>query len=216
MDRDLASSLGVSVREASEALQLLWGGLDVARYNVKGKEYKVIAQLEREDRLVPDSLEDVYLRTAGGELVPASSMLIPQAAGLAQRHQPLRPPTRRHRLRPGPRHAARAAPSNGPRRMLADAPAAGCHLSLGWRGRRDQGGLDRIRRGCCCWRCWSIYMVLAAQFESLRHPFVIMLALPLALFGALGGLWLCGFVNSIALIKSYAPARSIARAGWPG
>jgi HAE1 family hydrophobic/amphiphilic exporter-1 len=57
-----------------------------------------------------------------------------------------------------------------------------------------------------------IYIVLAAQFESLRHPFVIMLALPLALFGALSGIWLLGMVNGLALVKAYAPLDQLP--GW--
>lgn len=69
------------MRDASEALQLLWGGLDIARYNQKGKEYKVIGQLEREGRLVPRSLEDVYLRARNGNLVPASSVLLANEQG---------------------------------------------------------------------------------------------------------------------------------------
>ena len=81
IDRDRAASLGISVRDASEALQLLWGGLDIARYNQKGKEYKVIGQLEREGRLVPRSLEDVYLRARNGNLVPASSVLLANEQG---------------------------------------------------------------------------------------------------------------------------------------
>ncbi len=81
IDRDLAANLGVSVRDASEALQLLWGGLDLARYNLKGKEYKVIGQMAREGRLTPLSLGDIYLRSANGQLVPASSVLIGQEKG---------------------------------------------------------------------------------------------------------------------------------------
>ena len=69
------------VRDASEALQLLWGGLEVARYNIKGKEYDVIAQLERERRLVPSSLENIALRTRDGRFIPASSILIPSEQG---------------------------------------------------------------------------------------------------------------------------------------
>ena len=67
------------MREASETLQLLWGGLEVARYNDRGKEYKVIAQLEREARIRPENLEEVYVRATNGELVPLSSLLLPKA-----------------------------------------------------------------------------------------------------------------------------------------
>jgi len=102
IDRDVAASVGVSVRDASLALQLLWGGLDVARYNERGKEYKVIAQLDRDHRLTPDSLQNIHLRAANGQLVRLDSLLVTRQQGSPQRDQPLCPAARGHRLGPAP------------------------------------------------------------------------------------------------------------------
>lgn len=210
VDRDLAAGLGISVQEASEALQLLWGGLEVARYNVKGKEYDVIAQLDRENRLVPGSLDEVYLRTTSGGLVPASSVLVgtqqgsPNAINRFARQRAVIVSGQVQNLPLGVAVARTEA-------MLAGLLPPG--VTYRWTGEADElkeGSAESAK--VLLLAVLVIYMVLAAQFESLRHPFVIMLALPLALLGALGGLWLCGVINSIAIIKSYAPLDQLP--GW--
>ncbi|MHC1768017.1 MAG: efflux RND transporter permease subunit [Verrucomicrobiia bacterium] len=210
IDRDRAASLGVSVREASEALQLLWGGLDVARYNQRGKEYKVIGQVERENRLVPLSLNNIYLRAQNGSLVAASSLLLPQEQGS---------PNAINRFG---RQRSITVSGQTPGMPLGEAMDKAEALltrilppdvSYRWAGEADEiqeGSRESLRVFVLA--MLVVYMVLAAQFESLRHPFVIMLALPLALFGAFGGLWLFGFINNIAVIKSYAPLDQLPKA----
>ncbi len=203
VDRDLASSLGISVRQASQALQLLWGGLEVARYNVKGKEYDVIAQLEREERLVPQSLDTIYLRSDSGQFVPASSVLLPTEQGS---------PNAINRFARQRSVTVAGQPQGMPlgtaieRAEALMAEILPPNVTYRWSGEADEikeGSTEAARVFVLA--LLVVYMVLAAQFESLRHPFVIMLALPLALFGALGGLWLLSLVNNIALIKAYAP-----------
>jgi len=203
IDRDLAANLGVSVREASEALQLLWGGLDVARYNQRGKEYKVIAQLTREGRLTPDSLQYFHVRAANGQLIPLSSLVVPEEQGS---------PNAINRFA-----RQRAVTISGQPVGVAVGEAVARTESLLARvlppdiTYRWDGEADELQEGSkestqvLLLALLVVYMVLAAQFESLRHPLVIMLALPLALFGAFGGLWLLGVVNQFAVIKFYAP-----------
>ncbi len=203
LDRDLAANLGVSVREASEALQLFWGGLDVARYNRGGKEFKVIGQLERKDRLVPLSLDDIYVRARGGDLIPLNSLLLTEQRGS---------PNAINRF--GRQRAVTIASQvqgvslgvavEKTEAILEKILPPG--VSYRWSGEADEikeGSEEGLR--VMLLAVLVVYMVLAAQFESLRHPFVIMLALPLALFGALVGLWSLGIVNNLAIIKSYVP-----------
>ena len=203
VDRDVAASLGVSVREASEALQLLWGGLDVARYNLKGKEYKVIAQLERENRLVPSSLQNIYLRGNGGRFIPAANVLRTTEQGspnAINRFARQRAVTIAAQVQGMPLGRAMERTEAILARLLPP------EVSYRWTGEADEikeGSAESLK--VLLLAVLVVYMVLAAQFESLRHPFVIMLALPLALFGAFGGLWFLGLVNNIALIKSFAP-----------
>jgi hydrophobe/amphiphile efflux-1 (HAE1) family protein len=201
IDRDLAANLGVSVREASEALQLLWGGLDVARYNRGGKEYKVIGQLERENRLVPLSLDDIYVRAKTGQLVPLNSLVLTQEQGspnAINRFGRQRAVTIAGQVQGVPLGEA----IERTEAILARTLPAG--VNYRWSGEADEikeGSAEGVQ--VMILAVLVVYMVLAAQFESLRHPFVIMLALPLALFGAMSGLWLLGTVNNLALVKSY-------------
>ncbi len=203
VDRDLAASMGISVREASEALQMLWGGLDVARYNVKGKEYKVIAQLEREGRLVPTTLQDMYLRTSGGRFIPASSVLATQEQGspnAINRFARQRSITISGQVQRMSLGAAMQRTETILKQVLPK------DVSYRWYGEADEvqeGSKESVK--VLILALLVVYMVLAAQFESLRHPFVIMVALPLALLGAFGGLWLLGTVNNLAIIKSFVP-----------
>jgi len=207
VDRDLASSLGVSVRDASEALQLLWGGLEVARYNVKGKEYDVIAQLERSGRLTPDSLDSIHLRTRDGRFIPASSVLIPSQQGspnAINRFARQRSVTVSGQPQGMPLGTAMVKTEALLERILPPG------VSYRWTGEADEIKEGSSESGKVLLLAIAvIYIVLAAQFESLRHPFVIMLALPLALFGAFGGLWLCAQINNFALIKSFAPLEQL-------
>ncbi|MCC7377247.1 MAG: efflux RND transporter permease subunit [Verrucomicrobiales bacterium] len=203
VDRDLAASVGVDVRSASESLQLMWGGLDLARYNVKGKEYKVIAQLQRESRLVPLSLEDVYLRGKNQQLIPASSVLVPTEQGspnAINRFGRQRSVT----ISGQPQGMSLGAAVEQAEALLPKILPQG--VTYRWTGEADEikeGSKESIQ--VLILAVLVVYMILAAQFESLRHPFVIMLALPLALLGAFGGLWILGIVNGIAVIKAYAP-----------
>jgi len=203
IDRDRAAAIGVSVRDASEALQLLWGGLDVARYNEGGKEYEVIAQLERAGRLTPSTLQDIYVRAANRELVPLSSIVIPREHGSPNninRFGRQRSVTVSAQLQGLPLGAAVERTEQMLAKLLPP------DISYRWDGEAQEikeGSSESLQ--VLLLAILVIYMVLAAQFESLRHPFVIMLALPLALLGAFGGLWLLGFINQIALIKFFAP-----------
>ncbi len=202
-DRDLASSQGVSVRELSESLQVLWGGLDVARYNRSGKEYKVIAQLQRKDRLAPPSLDDIYVRNGRNELVKLASFVKPTQTGTANAIN------RFARQRSVTLSGQIQGVSLGDAVSITEKKLASLlppDITYRWYGEADEiqeGTRESIITFILA--ILIIYMVLAAQFESLRHPFTIMLALPLALFGAFGGIWLLATVNQFALIKFYAP-----------
>lgn len=202
-DRDLAASQGVSVREMSEALQLLWGGLDIARYNRGGKEYKVIAQLQRSDRLAPPSLENIYVRAETNQLVKLSSFVVPHEQGSANainRFARQRAVTMAAQIQ-GVSLGEAVAKTE---KILAEILPP--DVFYRWSGEADEiqeGTAESVQ--ILVMALLIIYMVLAAQFESLRHPFTIMLALPLALFGAFGGIWLLSLINQFAIIKFFAP-----------
>ena len=75
IDRSRAATLGVSIADVSRTMQILFGGLDLSRIKVAGKEYEVIAQLERQSRLTPQTLDRIFVRNNRGELIQLSSVV---------------------------------------------------------------------------------------------------------------------------------------------
>ena len=209
IDRARAANLGISVRDISEALQILLGGLDISQFNLDGKQYDVIAQLRRSDRLVPDELNTLYVRARGGELVPIRDLVKADERGsvnsishfMRQRSTTVSGQPQGVTLGQAIEKTEEIA-----RRILPP----GVTLEFDGEARELRSG-----RG----EAWQIvvlallivYMALAAQFESLSHPFTIMVAVPLAAVGALLLLYVLGFVNMMAIIPQYAPPGSLPR-----
>src|SRR5205814_10256910 len=75
IDRDRAAALGVSVQDISRTLQILFGGLDLSRIKISGKEYYVMAQLARDSRLKPQDVDRLYVRNAAGDLIQLTSVV---------------------------------------------------------------------------------------------------------------------------------------------
>ncbi len=203
IDRNRAAALGISVRDISESLQILLGGLDISRFNFEGKQYDVIAQLRRVDRLVPDELNSLYVRARSGQLVPIRDLVRAKEKGSVNSIS----------------HFARQ------RCAQVSGQPQGCTLGQAIEkteeiGRRIlppgikmefDGEARELRSGVG--EAWQIlllavlivYMALAAQFESFIHPLTIMIALPLAAVGALLLIYVLGFLNGLAVIPQYAP-----------
>jgi len=203
IDRNRAAALGISVRDISESLQILLGGLDISRFNFEGKQYDVIAQLRRVDRLVPDELNSLYVRARSGQLVPIRDLVRAKEKGSVNSIS----------------HFARQ------RCAQVSGQPQGCTLGQAIEkteeiGRRIlppgikmefDGEARELRSGRG--EAWQIlllavlivYMALAAQFESFIHPLTIMIALPLAAVGALLLIYVLGFLNGLSVIPQYAP-----------
>jgi hydrophobe/amphiphile efflux-1 (HAE1) family protein len=192
IDRDRAAVLGVSVENISRTLQVLFGGSDLSQFKVGGKEYDVIAQLERDSRLKPTDLDRLYVRSDNGRLVQLSNLVsYEEGAG---------PTAINHfnRFRASTIEGTPVAVTLGTvveqvEQMLArDYPG----LRYAWAG--ETSDLKESGQGfifVIILALIVVYMVLASQFESLLHPLTIMLTLPIAAFGAFGALWVLNWVN---------------------
>lgn len=206
VDRNRAATLGVSIEDISRTMQILFGGLDLSRIKVAGKEYYVMAQLERQSRLRPQDLDRVFVRNTKGDLIQLSS-LVSHTQGAA-------PNSINHygRLRSA---SISASPGTVPigtvvkqvEEMLGKELPAG--FLYAW------GGDARNLRDASTEVWWVlglaaviVYMTLAAQFESLIHPLTVMLALPLAGVGAFGLLWLLDAGGKVGLFPPI-PAMNI-------
>jgi len=198
IDRDRATALGVSIEDISRSMQILFGGLDLSRIKVGGKEYDVIAQLERASRLTPQALDQLYVRNSSNSLVQLSSV-VSYKAGSA-------PNTIEHynRLRSATISASPiGVPLGTAMQRVEDMIRA--DLPVGFLYDWSGESRDLRESGQEIWFVFAlaiiiVYMVLAAQFESLVHPLTVILAIPLAAVGAFGLLWLIHFLGASNLI----------------
>ena len=157
-----------------------------------GEEYDVIVQASKLTRAAPADLAAIQVRTRSGELVPLSNLVTLQEMaepGSLNRFNRLRAITISHG--PGARLHAWARRSIGcSRRSQEELPE---QAQIDWKGEsreyQSAGGAVLLTFALAL---LVVYLVLAAQFESFIHPFVIMLTVPLGVLGALLGLWIFG------------------------
>jgi multidrug efflux pump len=197
IDRSRAAALGVSIEDISRAMQILFGGLDLSRIKVGGKEYYVMAQLERQSRLTPQDLDKVFVRNDKGELIQLSSV-VTHTQGAA-------PNSINHygRMRSASISASPGAVPIGTvvkqvEAMLAKELPPGTLYAWGGDAKNLADAYHEV------WWVLGlaviiVYMTLAAQFESLIHPFTVMLAVPLGAVGAFGLLWLLNWGGKAGL-----------------
>ncbi len=193
INRDRAAALGVNVADISRTMQILFGGLDLSKVNIKGKEYDVMVQLERKSRLTPSDLEKIYIRNNRGQLIGLNNVIDSQTgAGPSSINHYNR--WRSATIEGTPMGLPLGTAMDKVNALLkTDLPDG---FRFEWAG--DARDLNESSSGIYFIMILSIlviYMVLAAQFESLVHPLTVMFTLPLATFGALGGLWAMSLIN---------------------
>lgn len=192
VERNRAAALGVSIEQVSRTLQILFGGLDLSRVKRGGKEYDVIAQLDRESRLTPSDLDRLYVRSVTGELVQLSNVARyesgagPNAIYHFNRY-------RSATIEAQPKGVTLGTAMEQVEALLVNDLPAGFRYE--WTG--ESGDLKETGKDITFVFVLAlviVFMVLAAQFESVIHPFTVMLSLPLAFLGAFGLLWAVGLV----------------------
>jgi multidrug efflux pump len=185
-DRDKLRSQGVDLSQAGRDLSALLGGDYVNRFSIQGRSYKVIPQVKRADRLTPDQLTDMHITGGpGNKLVPLSTFATLQTTTEprelkkfqqlnAVRIQGVIPP-------PVPLDQALSFLETEARKILP--PGFNIDYAGESRQLRTEGSKFL---GVFLLSAVLIYLVLAAQFESFRDPFIILAgSVPLALSGAL-------------------------------
>src|SRR5579885_1426643 len=184
-DRDKLRSQGVDLSQAGRDLSTLLGGNYVNRFSIQGQSYKVIPQVKRVERLTPDQLNEIYVKGSNDQLVPLSTF-----ASIKTTTEP-RQLNKFQQL-----NAVRIQGVIPPRVPLDQAlrfleTEAAKILPQGFT--IDYAGESRQLRvegskflGTFLLSAILIYLVLAAQFESFRDPFIVLAgSVPLAISGAL-------------------------------
>ena len=204
-DRDKLRSQGVNLSQAGQDLSTLFGGDYVNRFSIQGRSYKVIPQIKRADRLTPDQLSNIYITGSSASRTPASGYLRSgsSAGGPESTLVPLST-FATLRTTTEPRELKKFQQLNAIRIQGVTPPPVPLDQALSFledEARKimppgftiDYAGESRQLRtegsrflGVFLLSAVLIYLVLAAQFESFRDPFIILAgSVPLAVSGAL-------------------------------
>jgi multidrug efflux pump len=192
VDKQRAADLGVSIEAIGRTLQTMMSERRVTTYLDNGEEYDVIVQARDEQRASPSDLRNIYVRSeTSRELIPLANVTRIENiadAGSLNRYNRLRAVTIQANLAPG--YSLGEALAFLENIAQTELPAT---AQIDYKGeslelKEAEGGL----LFAFVLALLVVYLVLAAQFESFIHPMIIMLTVPLAVFGALLGLYLTG------------------------
>jgi multidrug efflux pump len=183
IDRDKAADLDLSLQQVGNDIASMVGGNFVNRFNIDGRSYKVIPQIKRSGRLNAEQLQHIYITGPNGQLVPLNTIATLQNSTVA------RSLNRFQQLNAVTISGVSIRPLDEALRFLEDEAAQ--ILPKGFV--LDYTGESRQLRteGNAFVQAFAlavilIFLVLAAQFNSFRDPFVILAgSVPLAMFGAL-------------------------------
>jgi multidrug efflux pump len=183
MDRDKLATLGIEVETVGRTLETMLGGRKVTRFKRGSEQYDVVVKIEDDKRRNPTDLTAIYVRAKSGEMVPLSN-IVTLSETVAPRElnhfNKLRAATITANLAPGV--------GLGQALEFLDTTARSIRSDI----QTDVGGQSREFRESSASMAMLfslalafIFLVLAAQFESFRDPFIILLTVPLAMAGAL-------------------------------
>jgi multidrug efflux pump len=181
VDRDKIAALGMTQQDVGQALGAGLGGGYVNYFSIAGRSYKVIPQVQQVDRLNPSDVLNFYIKTPTAGLIPASTI-----AHITYSTQP--ESITRFQQQNSVTISAVAGVSQGEAlKILADAvkevAPSGFNVDYAGQSRifsNESGGFIVT----LAFAVIIVFLALAAQFESFRDPIVILVSVPLALFGA--------------------------------
>jgi len=189
-DREKAAALGVDARTIASAIRVMVGGMDVGVFKEAGRRYDIRVRLAEGDRNDPRAIEKLTVRNQQGESIELRN-LVHIEMGAAPSEITRSDRQRSVRLTANLEDKTLGEAIQDAREVAAEILPEGVNLALAGQAQAMQEGGQQFGLTLVL-AVLVIYMVLAAQFESLVHPLTVMLALPLAMTGALGGLLAAG------------------------
>jgi len=191
VDRDKAADLGLQVETVGRTLETMLGGRQVTRYKQQGEQYDVIVQVAPSDRDNPRDISNIYVRGKNEQMIPL--------ANLVKVNETVSPRELNHF---GQRRAVTISANLAPGYTMGEALAfmddlarktlpPGYAVDYNGQSREFKVSTSSLAVTFALALAF-IYLVLAAQFESFRNPFIIMLTVPLSITGALAALLLTG------------------------
>jgi HAE1 family hydrophobic/amphiphilic exporter-1 len=196
IDREKARSLGLPISEITNAMQIYLGSAYVNDFDLNNRAYRVYVQADKAYRADPKALGQYYARTNSGEMVPLASVVRVRETTAPQ-------VISHYNLFRSAEIAGSAAPGISSGQAIAEMERlAGQALPAGFGYAWSGISLEEIKAGRQSAYIFGIglllvYMTLAAQYESLVLPFIVLLGVPLAVLGALSAQWLRGLQNDL-------------------
>ncbi|MBK7955789.1 MAG: efflux RND transporter permease subunit [Candidatus Accumulibacter sp.] len=191
VNRDKSMDTGVQIETVGRTLETMLGGRQVTRFKREGEQYDVIVQVANADRATPSDIRDIFVRAKDGSMIPLANLLSVD--------ETVSPRELNHF---GQRRAVTITANLTPGYAMGEAlkfleETAGRLLPAGYAidyaGQSREFKLSSSSLALTFMLALAfIYLVLAAQFESFRDPFIIMLTVPLSMTGALLALLLSG------------------------
>ena len=182
VNRDLVATLGLTQQDVGSALGAALGGGYVNYFSIAGRSYKVIPQVLQADRLNPSQVLDYYVRAPSGSVIPASTVA-------SLRHDVVPESINRFQQLNSATISGASGMSQGEalkflKDTLNQVAPSGYQLDYSGQSRQfvqESGGFATT----LLFAVIIVFLALAAQFNSLRDPIVILVSVPMALFGAL-------------------------------
>ncbi|CAE6850478.1 Efflux pump membrane transporter BepE [Paraburkholderia nemoris] len=196
VDRDRSETLGVPIEEVYSAMQTMFGSLYVSQFNRSSRLWQVILQAEPSYRLTPQDLDQIFVRSKTGSMVPLKAVVTSRfvtGPDLVTRFNNF----------PAVKVTANAAPGYSSGQVIAALDEVAQQVlpddyGVGWSGEayeaKQAGGTSGL---VFVFGLVMVFLILAAQYEKWSLPFGVLLAVPFALFGALLAILLRGLQNDV-------------------
>jgi HAE1 family hydrophobic/amphiphilic exporter-1 len=196
IDREQAKSLGISLRDITGTMQALLGSTYVNDFDFNNRSYRVYVQADQQFRSSPQDIERFSVRTSGGQMMPLSNVISVS--------ETTAPKTITHyNLFRSAEINGSAAPGFSSGQALETMEQLSARtlpqgMTFSWSG----VSLEEIKAGRQSVVIFGlglllVYLTLAAQYESVTLPFIILLSVPLAIMGALVAQWSRGLINDV-------------------
>ncbi|MBK8157392.1 MAG: efflux RND transporter permease subunit [Rhodospirillaceae bacterium] len=191
VDRDKAADLGIDIDRIGATIESLLAGRDVTRFKRDGRQYDVVVKVDDRSRTTPDQAKLIYVRAEGGAMIPLSNLVSIRetvAPKDLNRWNQLRAATVSVNAAPG---ITSGEALQALQEIVARTLPNTMQIDYAGQSREflasSQSGVTVFILALV-----FIYLVLSAQFESFRDPFIIMLTVPLAMTGALIAMHMTG------------------------
>ena len=195
IDREKAKSLHVPLEQITDTLGVYMGSSYVNDFDFNNRSYRVYVQADKQFRANPDNIKEYYVRSDTGAMIPLDKLVAISQTTTPQviSHYNL---FRSAEIDGSPAPGYSSGQAIAAMEDLATKLPQG--FSYSWTGlsleELQAGGTSLILFGL---GTLVVYLTLSAQYESFILPFIVLLAVPMALLGALGGQWIRGLQNDV-------------------